>query len=115
MPRSAKAPTDPKSGRKSGNATAFKPGADPRRGKGPAKAAPNAGRPPDAFKAELAAMGSRQELLETVARVLNDPTHPAWPKMVALVWDRGYGKPAQSVDVTSDGQAVVFSLGIGTA
>jgi hypothetical protein len=85
-------------------------------GRGPKPGAPNAGRPPDAFKALMASMGSRTELLETVARVLDDPTHPAWPKMVALVWDRGYGKPAQSVDVTSDGKGLQsFTLGIATA
>lgn len=41
-----------RSTRKSGhNSGTFKPGRDPRRGRGPAKGAPNAGRPPDAIRA----------------------------------------------------------------
>lgn len=38
-----------KSGKKSGNGQ-FAKGPDPRRGRGPAKGAPNAGRPPDAWR-----------------------------------------------------------------
>jgi hypothetical protein len=83
--------------------------------KGPKKGATNAGRPPDAFKAEMQAMGSRADVLAKVKTVLSDPDHPDWARMVALVWDRGYGKPSQAVDVTSGGDALTsFTLGIGT-
>ncbi len=54
-----------KSGGKSGNATTFKKGADPRRAKGPKKGAPNAGRPPSEVKKALLAgfEGAMPELL----------------------------------------------------
>lgn len=60
MPESTAVVTlpDPKSARKSGQ---FQPGNDPRRGRGPAPGAPNAGRPPNRIR-ELASTGLEHAL-----------------------------------------------------
>jgi hypothetical protein len=68
---------------------------DPRNGRGPAKGAPNAGRPPDEFKALCASLASGEETVAAVTSILANPQHPHF--MAALKWasDRGYGQPAQ--------------------
>lgn len=47
----------------------FKPGPDPRRGKGPAKGAPNAGRPPDKFRAAMAEIAEDKDVLALVKAI----------------------------------------------
>lgn len=76
--------------------------ADPAlRGRGPRPGAPNAGRPPDEFKAMCAGMASREATRRAVDRILGNENHPHF--MAALRWatDRGYGKPDQTLDVTA--------------
>lgn len=87
-----------KSGRKSGNPTTFKPGHDPRRGKGPAKGAPNAGRPPDKFKELCRELASGQKTIEAVEAILEDQDHAQF--MAALKWasEHGYGRPSQPLE-----------------
>jgi hypothetical protein len=74
--------------------------ADPSlRGRGPAKGAPKAGRPPDEFKAMLAGLASWDATLHSIATILRDPDHPAFQKALDYVTDRGYDKLAESVTV----------------
>lgn len=82
---------------------------DPRiqRGKGPAKGAPNAGRPRDEWKARLQAMASRDEVLDHVSSVLlQGPEHPFFAKALEYVTDHGYGKAASSLDLTTAGESL---------
>ena len=79
----------------------FEPGADPRRGRGPKKGAPNAGRPPNEFKEMMRALASRpavmtrlKKLLGTSAKVPDD----VFLKALKEVADRGYGKAVQPVE-----------------
>ncbi len=53
----------------------FQKGHDPRRGRGPRKGTPNAGRPPDEFKAQMAALASREETVRALEAILSDPEH----------------------------------------
>lgn len=113
----------------------FKPGIDARRGRGPAKGAPNAGRPPNEWKQSLRALADREAVLSHVDAALS--AGPRRPKLdeagkevvefhtdgngrsVARVvmegsldfqWaleyatEHGYGRAAQSVDLTTAGE-----------
>jgi hypothetical protein len=113
----------PKSGGKSGrsdsrkqNAGHFAKGGDARQGRGPAKGAPNAGRPPDKFKLAMQGIADRPEVLKRLTH-LTGPRRTgsaAVPDDVFLkafkeVADRGYGKPAQPIEHTgADGGAIQF-------
>ena len=82
-------------------------GGDPRQGNGPAKGAPNAGRPPDQWKQSLRALADRQAVLDHIDQALADgPANPFFSRALDYVTDHGYGKAAQSVDVTSKGEKV---------
>jgi hypothetical protein len=80
---------------------------DPRiqRGNGPAKGAPNAGRPRDEWKRELQALASSDAVLTHLrATIAAGPDHPYFPKALDYLTDHGFGKAMQSVDVTSAGE-----------
>src|SRR4051812_6038735 len=99
------------SGRKSGK---FQPGPDSRRGNGPEKGAPNAGRPPNEFKQWCKGLLDDPKCRTQVEEILNDKKHPAFPTMFRIIADRAHGKPPESVDFTSGGEAVkyvTFDLG----
>ena len=82
--------------------------ADPaKRGRGPKKGAPNAGRPPDAWKAACRELASRDEMLERLRQVLDDPEHPAWLSALRFVAEQGYGKARQQLEVTSEAEKPV--------
>ncbi len=82
----------------------------PGKGRGPKPGAPNAGRPPDEWKAKLREMASRDEVLAHVNSVLlQGPEHPFFDKALQYVTDHGYGKAASSVDVTSGGEKLAPS------
>ncbi len=98
---------------------------DPRRGRGPAKGAPNAGRPPDAFKALMRELASRDESLVRLAGILKGTLKytdgdgkkvvipvdsDTYLKALAFASDRGYGKAQQSIDVTSGGKPIADVL-----
>ena len=76
----------------------FEKGYDPRRGHGPAKGALNAGRPPDEFKAQMAALASRDETLLALETILSDPNHSSFIQALRFATDRGYGRPAPTID-----------------
>ncbi len=68
------------------------------RGRGPKKGAPNAGRPPDAWKALCRELASSDELIEKAKLVLRVPNHPAWLGAWKFLTEQGYGKPTQPVE-----------------
>lgn len=80
--------------------------ADPAlRGRGPAKGAPNAGRPPDEWRKALRALADRPSVIAHVESVLEEgPTHPFFAKALDYATEHGYGKAASTVDVTSGGE-----------
>ena len=94
--------------RKSGNNSGtFQKGADPRRGRGPAKGAPNAGRPPSEFKEWCKALLNDDTNREQVEKVLANADHPAYKEMWKAIADRAHGKPSQAVELTGkDGEAI---------
>lgn len=70
-------------------------------GKGPAKGAANAGRPPDEWRERLRAMASRDEVLEHVATVLlAGPDHPYFDRALQYATDHGYGRAKQELEHT---------------
>lgn len=76
-------------------------------GRGPGKGAPNAGRPPDAWRAALRALVDRPSVIAHIEDCLEaGPEHPFFGKALDYVTDHGYGKAASSVDVTTAGKAL---------
>ncbi len=61
------------------------------------------GRKPEAFKAMCQALASSKEVRANAAKILRNADHPLF--IGALKWasENGYGRPAQTVDVTSGG------------
>lgn len=88
--------------------------ADPRkRGRGPKKGAPNAGRPPDEFKAFMRALVSRAAVCEALASVVGDPRHPDFVKAFKMAAEFGYGRAAQPMEHAGpDGAAIPMALHI---
>lgn len=76
------------------------------KGHGPKKGAPNAGRPPDAFKEMCRGLASSGDVEKAVRRVVKNPKHPAF--IGALKWasEHGYGRPEQGVDLKSGGKTL---------
>ena len=67
-------------------------------GNGPKKGAPNAGRPPDQWKAALRALADREEVLVHIDAALKaGPSDPFFPKALEYVTDHGYGRATQPV------------------
>jgi hypothetical protein len=81
----------------------FKPGNDPRRGRGPKKGAPNAGRPLDEWKAYLRSLVDSAASRDAIVAILTDPSHPAYARVLAWADERGWGKESQAVDATHRG------------
>jgi hypothetical protein len=70
-----------------------------KRGRGPAKGAPNAGRPPDEWKAKLRAIASREDVLQHIESVLTaGPDHPFFARALEYVTEYGYGKATQHIE-----------------
>ena len=110
---------------KSGNvdklsAKSRKPGqfvkGDPRRmqARGPAKGAPNAGRPRNEWIARLQAIASRDEVLEEVERaLLAGRSDPFFKDALNYVTDHGYGKARQPLEHTgADGSPLGITLSV---
>ena len=93
-----------KSARKSARGDPFRRGADPRRGRGPDRGAPNAGRPPDEWKAQLRGLVGRADVLAHVEAVLAagpGHDHPEFWRALDYATDHGYGRATQAVDLTA--------------
>jgi hypothetical protein len=79
--------------KKSANLIPFRPGPDVRRGRGPRKGAPNAGRPPDAWRDALRALASRDAVLAHLDAVLTRGTaDPMFFKALDYATEHGYGR-----------------------
>ena len=92
--------TAKKSAKKSATGKPFTGADDPRRGRGPKKGAPNAGRPTLEFKAWCASMLDDAEKRAKVEEILSDPSHSAYATMWKAVADRAHGKPKEHVEVS---------------
>lgn len=94
--------TSSKSAQKSAPGRPFAKGADSRRGRGPKKGAPNAGRPPNAFKDFLREMirddpTSRQALVDAAQNPAGGATFTsAWK----IATDYDDAKPAEKAQIT---------------
>jgi len=72
-----------------------------KRGRGPAPGSPNAGRPPDEWKAKLRELASRENVLAHIQTVLDaGPEHPFFAKALEYVTEYGYGKATQHIEQT---------------
>ena len=67
-------------------------------GRGPAKGAPNAGRPRDEWKAWLRSVVDSSGTRDAIEAILRDPAHPAFGRVLAWADERGWGKEAQAVE-----------------
>jgi len=72
----------------------------PGAGRGPAKGAPNAGRPPNWLKEWCDELLSDETTKSQVRAILKDKDHPAFRAMWNAVADRAHGKPKESLEVT---------------
>lgn len=71
-------------------------------GKGPARGAPNAGRPRDEWKARLQAMASQDAVLDHVQATLErGPTDPFFQRALDYVTDHGYGRANQPIELNA--------------
>jgi hypothetical protein len=86
----------------------------PDQGRGPAKGAPNAGRPPDLWRAKLREMASRDEVMQHVESVLCEgPGHPWFSKALDYATEHGFGKASQPHQITGlDGGPVGIALSV---
>lgn len=111
----AKAAKGAKSGAKSGTKAAakgrrpgtFKPGYDPRRGRGPKPGAPNAGRPPNEYKKLMAELLNSPEAIDALRTVLRDPENRGYAAVRRLVEERAYGKVPQAIDASVTGKLLL--------
>lgn len=97
-----------KSGKKTD--TKFKPGPDARRGRGPAKGAPNAGRPPNEWNAVIERLGDRWLVALEASAVVDDAEHPLFEKVGKWLVEQVRGKAKQQMDVTSNGESLTEIL-----
>lgn len=75
----------------------FAKGSDPRQGRGPRKGAPNAGRPPIAYKGRMAALADRGALAAELEGVLDNPAHPHWLQAWKFVTEQAHGRAVQPI------------------
>ncbi len=73
------------------------------RGRGPAKGAPNAGRPPDEFKAFMRSLVSRDAVSEALGTILANPKHPQYVQAYKMAAEFGYGRASQTVEHSGAG------------
>lgn len=85
----------------------FQAGHDPRRN------LTAGGRPADDFIASMRALASSEELLKAIAAILKDKDHPHFVRALTFAADRGYGRPTQPIDVTSNGRTLADVLHAG--
>ena len=78
----------------------FAKGTAPGPGRGPAKGAPNAGRPHDAFKAEMQRILMLPAVLARIERLATKPGTKAdlFLRVLQFAADRSWGKPTQPID-----------------
>ena len=64
------------------------------------------GRPKDAWKQEMRDLRDAGLRAAKAKKILADPDHPAWLGALKFVHEAAEGRPAQSVDLTSKGEAL---------
>jgi hypothetical protein len=64
------------------------------------------GRLPDIFKMRMANLAARNKTAKNVEKILDDPAHPAFMKALEFAADRGFGKAAQAIDLTTGGEKI---------
>lgn len=69
-------------------------------GKGPKAGAPNAGRPRDEWKAWLRSLVDSPLTRASIETILQDPTHPAFPRVLSWADERGFGKETTPIEAT---------------
>jgi hypothetical protein len=74
----------------------FKPGPDARRGKGPKKGAPNAGRPRKDYLNWCERVLTDPDVDAAVLTILRNPKHPQFASLYGKLAERAYGRPAGS-------------------
>lgn len=70
----------------------------PGAGRGPAKGAPNAGRPPDEFKALCRELATAENTIKAVRAILKDKKHAQFIPALRWASEHGYGKPTQPLE-----------------
>lgn len=88
-------------------------GADVRRGRGPAKGAPNAGRPPDWWLQQVRAGLYRKETIAQLNKVLGNSEHTAFAAVLRWADERVHGKAAQPITGEGGGPIQVQVLRFG--
>lgn len=88
----------------------FQAGLDPRRGRGPAAGAPNAGRPSEAHRAWCRQLLESPAVEKAVRTVLRNPDHPAFPTLWRTLADRAYGRAPVEADERGPDQAAGYVL-----
>lgn len=78
----------------------FAKGADARRGRGPAKGAPNAGRPPKLFKEFLEAVRSNPDAQDALLKAAKDPDSKNFGNAWKVLTDYDDAKPAAKKAMT---------------
>lgn len=71
-------------------------------GRGPAPGAPNAGRPPDAWKAKMRELADRWAQAAEIEKVLDNPTHEHWMAAGKTVIEQAHGAPSKRVELAGD-------------
>lgn len=103
-------------GKKSANKSApgkpFQSGADQRRGNGPSKGAPNAGRPPDEFKALCRELATTANTIKAVRAILKDQDHSQFLQALRWASEHGYGKPTQPMEHSATGTLAELLAGV---
>ena len=82
----------------------FQAGHDPRRN------LTAGGRPADKFIASMRALASAEAVLAALTAILADHHHEHFIKALTFAADRGYGRPTQPIDVTSNGRSLADLL-----
>jgi hypothetical protein len=100
------------SAEKSAGGVPFQPGQDVRRGRGPAKGAPLAGRPPEEFRQALRDLASRADIIQRLAKILSSPKTSDSDFLAAhkYVAERGYGKVPTVIEGGDQRKPLVIRL-----
>jgi hypothetical protein len=77
---------------------------DPRRGRGPAPGAPNAGRPPNEWKAKMAKLADRWQQTLEAQKVLEDPEHEHFMAAGKFCAEQAHGAAAKRVTLEGDSE-----------
>lgn len=94
---------DNKSAAKTAGGKPFASGHDPRRGRGPQKGAPNAGRPPNQFRELMRQAADRFAQALITHEVTSNPNHPYFVHAGKLAAAYAEGMPTQRVEVADMG------------